>query len=117
MNNVNSMEEKIRSPLVPSKLPIAAESKEGEQDSAPSYLVLEDKISIIKDEIASEAAQITSQEIGKQQTSATACEVIKKELVDKAGQIYNKPQDADKSESEVPIQAKKALEEANWFEQ
>lgn len=84
---------------------------------SPSYLVLEDKISTMKDEIANEAAQIVGQEIGKQQTSATACKVIKKELVDKAGQIYGKPQDANKLESKVPIQARKALEEANWFEQ
>ncbi len=103
------MEEKMR--VIP------AESTPKTLSENPDGLVLNDEILIMKDEIASEAEKIAGQEIGKKQTSATACEILKKELTNQANQSYNKRQHVDKSTPQVSSQAEKAFEEANWFEQ
>jgi hypothetical protein len=83
------MEEKIQA--IPTK-----STAEAPLGSAGGF-VLEDEILIMKDEIANEAEKIASQEIGKQQTSATACGMIKKELANKAAQSHGKLQNTGKS--------------------
>jgi hypothetical protein len=79
-----STEEKVRA--------ISTESFPEALSLTPGGLVLEDEILIMKDEIAREAEKIAGQEIGKQQTSTTACEMLKQELANEAFQNHRKVQ-------------------------
>jgi hypothetical protein len=106
MNKVNIMKEKISL--------ISIRSTKKTQPCTPVRLILEDKVLIVKNEIAIESERIVGQEIGKQQSSTTACEVLKKELSEVA---HTKAVSFNRSESKVTNKAKQAVQEATWFEQ
>jgi hypothetical protein len=88
------MKDKIRSPLKspqPANLDKSLTTKSSDSSDTAASLIIADEILLIKDEIAHEAEQVLGKEVGKQQTAATACEVIKKELAVKAAKISPQP--------------------------
>jgi hypothetical protein len=88
------MKDKIRSPLESPQPAIPAKpltTKSADSSDTPASLIIADEILLIQDEITHEAEQVLGKEIGKQQTAATACEVIKKELAAKAAKISPQP--------------------------